>query len=107
MKYFNPNDVKSPKDYLKLISVIFDGGPESISIAKIEWEGSPAFAYRWNIARREWDDKDKINNLKICYGYPVSRSHPSWFVLPDVFDEELINMIIKKEKRRLEDVNVM
>ena len=101
MLYVDPKTVTSPRDYLRLINVVFDGGPHSISIVEIEWEGDPAYAYRWNIARREWDDQDKINHLKVCNGYPVSRSHPAWSVLPSLFDKDLINMMIDKEMQRL------
>ena len=101
MLYVDPKTVTSPRDYLRLISVVFDGGPHSISIAEIKWEGAPAYAYRWNIARREWDDPEKINHSKVCNGYPVSRSHPAWSVLPSMFDQDLIVMMINKETLRL------
>lgn len=103
MIYKNPNTVVSPRPFVKLIKVLFDGGPHSISIAEILWKGDPVYAYRWNIAQLEWEDDDKKNNLKECFGYPVSRSQPTWMVLPAMFDLSLINLMIEKEMQRLKE----
>lgn len=96
MKYYDPNSVQSPKDYIENVTVLFDGGPESFSIAFLEWEGGEAYAIRWNIARREWDDTDKIRETKICVGMPSSHGYPVWFVLPSEFDC-FVESLIKKQ----------
>ena len=81
MNYVNPAQVTSPQDYVSNVRVLFDGGDNSVSIAKIEWEGKDCFAARWNVAAREWDDPDKRAG-KICLGMPTSHGLPVWFVLP-------------------------
>lgn len=60
MKYFSPIKVISPTDYVSNVKVLYDGGDDSVSVASLEWEGNPCIAMRWNIARREWDDLEKI-----------------------------------------------
>lgn len=82
MRYYEPNNVRSPRDFVDSVSVIFDGGPESYSFAKIVWEGNECYGIRWNVARREWDDPNKISGAKICVGVPSSRGYPTWFILP-------------------------
>lgn len=84
LRYHDPKTVISPKDYVKNVRVIFDGGTDasSFSIAKIEWDGNDCFAMRWNVARRELDDPDKKSGKKICMGLPTSHGKPVWFVIP-------------------------
>ncbi len=83
MKYTPPSTVTSPQDYISNIRVIFDGGVDSFSVAKLDWEGEPRIAMRWNVARREWDDPEKQSGKKVCVGMPSSHGYPVWFVLPD------------------------
>jgi hypothetical protein len=83
MIYVNPNAVKSPSDFIENIQVIFDGGENSYSLAKAEWEGRECFAIRWNVARREYDDPEKQADRKICIGMPSSHGYPVWFILPE------------------------
>lgn len=97
MKYFNPHDVLSPKEFIEIINILYDGGAESFSLARILWEGGEGYAIRWNVARREWDDPDKINGTKDCVGMPSSHGYPVWFVLPLEFDE-FIPELLKKIK---------
>jgi hypothetical protein len=87
MKYYNPRDVTSPSDYVEEVTPIYDGGPNSFSIAKVLWEGEECLAMRWNIARREHEDPDKIAETKTCVGMPSSHGRPVWFILP----EQLLN----------------
>lgn len=96
MKYAPPNTVTSPQDYITNIRVIFDGGEDSVSIAKLDWEGVTRIAMRWNVARREWDDPEKQSGKKVCVGMPSSHGFPVWFVLPDDFfskDSEMRKLI--------------
>ena len=83
MIYTAPENVRSPRDFVRNLEVIFDGGEEGFSLARLNWEASPCYAIRWNIARREWDDEEKISERKRCVGMPTSRGYPVWFVLPD------------------------
>jgi len=100
MNYTNPNQVISPKKYLKVINVIFDGGLYSFSIAELEWEKNKVYGMRWNVGRNEWDNPDKKSGLKICLGMPVSRARPVWFILPDVISKSF-DRIIADELERL------
>ena len=91
MLYTLPSNVRSPKDCVSNINVIFDGGtasPNHFSVATLDWDGCPCLAMRWNVGQREWDDPEKQNNQKVCVGMPVSRGFPVWFVLPDDFFKE-------------------
>jgi hypothetical protein len=87
MRYTLPEDVTSPQDAISKVEVIHDDGEDSVSIARITWFGTEMLAMRWNIALREWDDPEKIDESKICLGMPVSRGYPTWFILPEkMFD---------------------
>jgi len=81
MNYVDPSQVISPRDCVSNVRVLFDGGEQSISIAKIEWEGQDCIGARWNVAKREWDVPDKQAG-KVCLGMPTSRGLPVWFILP-------------------------
>ena len=37
MNYRKPDKVLSPKDAVKAVNVLYDGGEDSISVAKIKW----------------------------------------------------------------------
>lgn len=101
MRYHDPSTVLSPRDMVSNVRVIFDGGNNSFSLATIEWDGTDCLAMRWNIALREWDDPEKINNNRICVGMPSSRGYPVWFILPDSSDKKynkLIEILAKNLK---------
>ncbi len=82
MKYFKPEQVTSPADYVEDVVKIYDGGQDSFSLAKVKWNGTESIAIRWNVAEREWDDVEKNNGNKVCVGMPSSRGYPVWFILP-------------------------
>lgn len=84
MNYRKPENVVSPKDAIKDVKVIFDGGEGFVSVAKIQWKDEEKIGLRWNVAMREWDDHDKKNG-KECLGMPTSTGHPVWFIVPDDF----------------------
>ncbi|MCL6590701.1 MAG: hypothetical protein K6U80_12180 [Firmicutes bacterium] len=89
MEYFDPKDVTSPREFIEKVEVLYDGGADSFSFAKVQWEGESSFAIRWNVARREWDDPDKKSGNKKCIGMPSSRGNPVWFLLPkEILKEE-------------------
>jgi hypothetical protein len=83
MKYKKPNKIYSPKDIIKNVKVIFDGGEKSFSLAKLNWNGREVTGIRWNIGLREWNDQNKIKEIKDCVGVPSSRGYSTWFVLPE------------------------
>lgn len=98
MRYVRPDDVTSPTDFVEGVQVIFDGGPDSFSLARVQWEGKECFAMRWNIARREFDNPEKQMERKVCVGMPSSHGYPVWFILPDELldrSSEIWNMIQK------------
>lgn len=97
MRYTLPHAVTSPQDYVNDVNVIYDGGEEGYSVAKILWEDEPCLAIRWNVARREFEDPEKVSGEKVCVGMPSSHGYPVWFVLP----EEILNQ--DSEVRRLID----
>lgn len=82
MNYTKPENVTSPKDYVDNVRVLFDGGENSISVAKLKWKGNEQIAMRWNISMREKLDEGKRKG-KQCLGMPVSTGHPVWFIVPE------------------------
>lgn len=106
MRYVKAADVVSPRDFVRNVNVIFDGGLHSFSIAELEWEGEECFGMRWNVARNEWDRKDKQNGSSICLGMPTSHGIPVWFILPTV-SVNYINQIIEDERKRLKEEGLL
>ena len=102
MRYKPPDTVTSPRDAISNVEVLYDGGDDSVSVARITWFGNEVLAMRWNIALREWDDPEKINEHKICLGMPVSSGFSTWFILPDEMFESnselssVLKTLIKK-----------
>lgn len=105
MRYVKPENVLSPRDFLKNVEVIYDGGSGDsdgdtlFSLAKITWEDDTALGIRWNVSMRELDSPAKKNNSVECVGMPSSRGYPVWFVLPiELFDSnsELFKLIKDK-----------
>jgi hypothetical protein len=66
-----PQDVRSPRQHWQLTKVIFQGDPESFSVAIGEWDGEPRLAMRWNA--NDWRP----------LGNPSSSGHPTWFIVPN------------------------
>lgn len=65
----------SPKGRVEELKVIYDGGEESWSLAKMKWDGENAVGIRWNGGS---EDK-KFPGI----GNPQSRGVPTWFILPE------------------------
>lgn len=106
MRYSAPADVISPRDFVRNVRVIFDGGEESFSLAVLDWEGVTCFGIRWNVARREWDDPTKANEERECVGMPSSRGYPVWFILPNQIADgswNLADQISKFKKEHMLD----
>jgi hypothetical protein len=95
MPYTNPATVRSPKDRVKDVEVIFDKGPKegSWSIAKLKFDGTEAVGIRWN-----GDDS------RPGVGTPSSRSNPTWFIVPSEIADALVETaktLSKDEHRSL------
>ena len=102
MRYIKPDRVISPRDFIRDVHVIFDGGIYSFSIAELEWEGGKTYGMRWNVARREHDNPEKQNGNIECMGMPTSRAYPVWFILPEIIGNH-IHEIIEDEEKRIEN----
>jgi len=76
MNYTPPSSVNSPKDCVSNVQVVYDGGDKSVSVAKLDWDGEPCIAMRWNVARREWDDPEKKSGKRMAVGMPTSHGYP-------------------------------
>ena len=81
MSYTNPSTVKSPKDRVKDVEVVFDKGPKegSWSIAKLKFDGEDAVGIRWN---------GEVSKPGV--GTPSSRSNPTWFIVPNEIADAVI-----------------
>ncbi len=79
--YHDPNAVRSPKDMVKSVEVIYDSGPVELSwsVARLKWGDSPAVGIRWN---------GDSNNSK---GTPQARGNPTWFVVPEQIKDAVLN----------------
>lgn len=96
MKYTKPENVKSPKNVVKVLEIIHDGKENSFSIAKLKWNKSDCFGIRWNISNREKKNKSKKSGEITCKGMPTSFGNPVWFILPDEFRDYIANHNFKK-----------
>lgn len=86
-RYRAPNTVTAPRDFIRSVNVLFDGGAGGISIAELDWNGNKVLGIRYNIAAREWTDPEKEAGNKISVGMPFSSAHPVWFVLPEALQD--------------------
>lgn len=81
MAYIDPRMVLSPKGRVENLTVIFDGGEHSYSVARMDWDKNPALGVRWN-----GGDKEGLGN-------PQSRGIATWFILPD----EIANLVLANQ----------
>jgi hypothetical protein len=79
-----PEDVLSPKQHWNLIAVLDDGsssGEENnCALALGRWDNNPVLAVRWN--------RHKDNPI----GNPQSRGVPTWFILPEKYNEAILQL---------------
>jgi hypothetical protein len=84
MSYQDPKSVLSPKGSIKDIEIIYDGGENSWSLAKMKWDNWPVIGMRWN---------GGSGNGQPSIGNPQSRGYATWFVVPDEVGEAIEKMI--------------
>lgn len=93
--YVKPQDVRSPKERWVLIEVVLEVSRRSLdvsgwSLAVGEWDKKRCLAIRWD------GDEERPK------GNPVSRGVPTWFVLPNEFNDLLLaSDLIPPQKRNL------
>jgi len=75
ISYIDPKTVLSPRDSVKNLEILYDGGSGSFSLARMEWEGRDAHGFRWN------GYTDRKTN-KVNKGSPISTGYPIWMILP-------------------------
>lgn len=72
MNYNHPNEVRSPRGYVKHIKPLYDGGENGCSIAILEdCNGNKNIGIRWNVSEKEWYDSRKIEEGMTCVGMPL------------------------------------
>ncbi len=71
MAYIDPQTVLSPRNRVGSVQVIYNGGPGSWSVARIDYDGEERLGFRWNGSK----DEPGI-------GTPQSRGKPTWEILP-------------------------
>jgi len=97
MNYNHPDQVQSPRRYVKHITPLYDGGAEGVSIAILEnSDGNHNIGIRWNVSEKEWEDSRKIEIEMKCVGMPQSRGYSVWFILPDT-SWQFVPQMIKEE----------
>jgi hypothetical protein len=77
--HIDPRTVLSPRNSVRNVNVIFDGGLwdddnprwSGWSVAELIWDGNPAVGVRWN------------GILGENVGSPQSRGLPTWFIMPE------------------------
>ena len=93
MSYIPPQMVLSPKKKLSNLDVLYDGGEESWSLAKMTWDEDPnAVGIRWN-----------GGGTKI--GTPQARGIPMWFILPGDLGPAAIKAAEDLAKKQKEDTD--
>ena len=79
-----PDDVISPQQHWRLEKVVYQGDPESFSVAIGKWDDLPRLAVRWNAT--DWRP----------LGNPSSSGHPTWFILPDELAYSVMTAVLRK-----------
>ena len=79
-KFTPPSDVISPKQHWNLIAVLDEGKADNCALALGRWDGQLVLAMRWN------------GNENNPVGNPQSRGLPTWFVVPQKYNEALIRL---------------
>jgi len=78
MSYVHPEEVLSPRNRVgSIVEVIHDPGENGMSVARIIWDEEEVVAIRWN------------GNSEQPLGNPMSRRHPTWFVVDEYAQAEV------------------
>ena len=73
MGYIDPQTVLSPRNRVGSVDILYNDGPGSWSVARLEYDEVPdRIGIRWNGSEEE-----------AGIGNPQSRGRPTWFVVPD------------------------
>ncbi|HEV2380076.1 MAG TPA: hypothetical protein VG206_09820 [Terriglobia bacterium] len=73
MAYIDPQSVRSPRNRVGSVDVLYNSGSGGWSVARVEYDNTPdCIGVRWNGS----DGESGIGN-------PQSRGKPTWFVVPD------------------------
>lgn len=88
-KYTDPNTVLTPRGRIKNLQVIYDGGEDSWSLARMLWDNSPIIGMRWN---------GGFDNGRPTIGMPSARGYPTWFVLPEEVGDYIESMLKFKQQ---------
>jgi hypothetical protein len=83
-KYTDPKTVLTPKGRIKNLEVIYDGGEDSWSLARMLWDNAPIIGMRWN---------GGFDNGKPSIGMPSARGYATWFVVPSEVGDAIENML--------------
>ncbi|WP_245809108.1 hypothetical protein [Acinetobacter populi] len=79
----NPYDVVTPRKNITAIHVIYDGGENSFSLAKLKWKSEETnliedkLGLRWNGTKQS------------PKGFPTAMGNPSWFIVPAKLEQVL------------------
>jgi len=99
MAYIDPSKVISPKASVSSVRVIEDKGEGSYSVARLTYDGKSVLACRWNGGEEEPS------------GHPNSRGIPTWFIIPDEMDMDIISgVFLRAKKERIhiyEELNII
>jgi len=86
--YIPPTEVISPKRQWTLVSVLYDRGENNAAVAVGRWEGDAVLAIRWN-----GNDDNPIGN-------PQSRGLPTWFIVPQEFNDSILKTLKEVEPEK-------
>jgi hypothetical protein len=81
-KYIVPEEVTAPRRQWSLIKVLVDTKLGGFALALGKWNDKPVLAMRWNGG----NDRNAIGN-------PQSRGLPTWFILPDRYNESVLSTL--------------
>jgi hypothetical protein len=70
MAYIDPQTVWAPRDHIRSVDVLYNGGPGAWSAALLNYDGEERVGVRWN-----GEEGAGIGN-------PQSRARPTWFIAP-------------------------
>ncbi|MGH9445559.1 MAG: hypothetical protein ACRD3O_07535 [Terriglobia bacterium] len=87
MAYIDPETVVSPRNRVRSVRVIYNGGPGGWSVARVDYDGEECLGFRWN------GDEDEPG-----IGNPQSRGKPTWEILPAELAE-----VVQERVEKLQD----